>query len=129
MFRRQGVYGNNHNNGNSWGRLQQQPEQQQAWQQQAIVNRQTGSTFIPPIRLVHFDLKGAPPKVSYFKQIFPLLKKAGANGILLEYEDMFPYWGPLAETTAGNAFSKVISKFDNLNFILKLILIFTFRVT
>lgn len=62
--------------------------------------------FIPEIRLVHFDLKGAPPKVSYFKSIFPVLKMAGANAILLEYEDMFPFWGPLLNASARNAYSK-----------------------
>lgn len=47
--------------------------------------------YIPDLRFVHLDLKGAPPKISYFRQIFPLLKEAGANGILLEYEDMFSF--------------------------------------
>ncbi|ESO85796.1 hypothetical protein LOTGIDRAFT_235755 [Lottia gigantea] len=42
-------------------------------------------------RLVHLDLKGAPPKISYFKQIFPKLRDWGATGLLIEYEDMFPY--------------------------------------
>uniref|UniRef100_A0A8C5WRD6 Uncharacterized protein n=1 Tax=Laticauda laticaudata TaxID=8630 RepID=A0A8C5WRD6_LATLA len=47
------------------------------------------------MRLVHLDLKGAAPKVSYLEQIFPLFSKMGANGVLIEYEDMFPFKGEL----------------------------------
>jgi hypothetical protein len=65
-----------------------------------------GQKYIPKIRLVHFDLKGAPPKINYYKQIFPLLRDAGATGILLEYEDMFPFWGQLQVASAGNSYSK-----------------------
>ena len=34
-----------------------------------------------------------------------MLTNAGANGILLEYEDMFPFWGSLKPAAAGNAYS------------------------
>lgn len=97
------------------------------------------------MRLVHLDLKGAAPRVSYLEQVrmprdwreapgrdvprgqrqskarpagcpcwspgtvpsppsestlpapqvFPLLSQLGANGILIEYEDMFPFKGEL----------------------------------
>lgn len=95
--------------------------------------------YIPPLRLVHFDLKGAPPKISYFKSIFPLLKSAGANGILMEYEDTFPFWGVLSTVSAHNAYKKkeiryilelarsydlqiipLVQTFGHLEFILKL---------
>lgn len=47
--------------------------------------------YIPDRRIVHFDLKGAAPKVSYLAKVFRLIEKAGATGILLEWEDMFPF--------------------------------------
>lgn len=57
-------------------------------------------------RIVHLDLKGAPPKIEYFKKLFPLLHSLGATGLLLEYEDMFPYWGKLEYLSAHNAYAK-----------------------
>lgn len=57
-------------------------------------------------RIIHLDLKGAPPKISYYESIFPLFSKLGANSILIEYEDMFPYTGNILENiSARNAYS------------------------
>ncbi|KAG9476706.1 hypothetical protein GDO78_002219 [Eleutherodactylus coqui] len=58
------------------------------------------------MKLVHLDLKGAPPKVSYYEQIFPLFSKLGANGLLIEYEDMFPFTGELAILKSPYAYSE-----------------------
>ncbi|XP_043349707.1 hexosaminidase D-like isoform X2 [Dermochelys coriacea] len=58
------------------------------------------------MRLVHLDLKGAAPKVSYLEQVFPLLSKLGANGILVEYEDMFPFKGELETLKSPYAYSE-----------------------
>jgi hexosaminidase len=64
---------------------------------------------------VHFDLKGAAPKVSYFEQLFPLLRKWGANGICIEYEDMFPFDGIVANIKHKQAYTKDdIEKINNL---------------
>ncbi|XP_045615407.2 hexosaminidase D [Procambarus clarkii] len=57
-------------------------------------------------KIVHLDLKGAPPKIEYLKKLFPLLHTFGATGLLLEYEDMFPYWGKLEFLSADNAYAK-----------------------
>ncbi|KAG5883587.1 hypothetical protein JTB14_014503 [Gonioctena quinquepunctata] len=61
--------------------------------------------YIPRKRIVHLDLKGAPPSLSYLRKLFPLIKNLGATGILLEYEDMFPFQGPLKNISAGNAYT------------------------
>jgi len=38
--------------------------------------------------------------------MFALLEKVGTTGVLLEWEDMFPFWGKLAGIAAGNAYSR-----------------------
>lgn len=58
------------------------------------------------LKVVHLDLKGAPPKMSYLRQLLPLLSNAGCDAILLEYEDMFPYHGLLANISAKNAYKQ-----------------------
>ncbi|KAK5850432.1 hypothetical protein PBY51_001313 [Eleginops maclovinus] len=46
-------------------------------------------------KLVHLDLKGAPPRVGYLHKLIELFSQLGADGLLVEYEDMFPYEGEL----------------------------------
>ncbi|CAF0863293.1 unnamed protein product [Adineta steineri] len=55
---------------------------------------------------VHFDLKGASPKISYFEKLFPLLHKWGATGICIEYEDMFPFDGIVSSIKHKQAYTK-----------------------
>lgn len=86
----------------------QDPQQSRNWMYQNEQNSARGSQnsyYIPSLRTVHIDLKGAPPKISYYKQLFPLLKDAGANALLLEYEEMFPFSGSLEIVRAKNAYS------------------------
>ncbi|XP_064531763.1 hexosaminidase D isoform X2 [Pseudopipra pipra] len=56
-------------------------------------------------RLVHLDLKGAAPRAPYLEQVLPLFRALGATGLLLEYEDTFPYTGPLEPLRAPHAYS------------------------
>jgi hexosaminidase len=49
--------------------------------------------YIPPHRIVHLDLKGAPPSIDYIKKILTMSKRLGATGVLVEWEDMFPWSG------------------------------------
>lgn len=62
-------------------------------------------TFNKMIRIVHLDLKGSPPNMEYLKKLLPFLKTLGATGLLIEYEDMFPYSGKLAPLAAKNCYS------------------------
>jgi len=43
--------------------------------------------------LVHIDMKGGPPTPRYLVDLLPVLKSWGATGILIEWEDMFPWEG------------------------------------
>ncbi|KAM9837506.1 hexosaminidase D [Aulostomus maculatus] len=59
-------------------------------------------------KLVHLDLKGAPPRVEYLHKLIQCFSQLGADGLLLEYEDMFPYEGELKllQATAQPAYSR-----------------------
>lgn len=58
-------------------------------------------------KLVHLDLKGAPPRAEYLHRLLELLAQLEVDGLLLEYEDMFPYEGQLKllQATAQPAYS------------------------
>ncbi|RUS81547.1 hypothetical protein EGW08_010717, partial [Elysia chlorotica] len=56
-------------------------------------------------RLVHLDFKGAVPSLKYLKEVLPLFETLGATGLLVEYEDMFPFSGFLEPLKAANAFT------------------------
>lgn len=45
-------------------------------------------------------------QVELFNETFRVLKLLGATGILLEWEDMFPFSGRLASAVNGNAYTR-----------------------
>ncbi|CAG02579.1 unnamed protein product, partial [Tetraodon nigroviridis] len=59
-------------------------------------------------KLVHLDLKGAPPRAEYLYKLIELFSQLGADGLLVEYEDMFPYEGELKllQATTHPAYSQ-----------------------
>lgn len=48
-----------------------------------FVNLDIKNPYVPKKRIVHLDLKGAPPKVTFLKKLLPMLKNMGATGILI----------------------------------------------
>ncbi|KAK6758034.1 hypothetical protein RB195_015694 [Necator americanus] len=56
--------------------------------------------------IVHFDLKGAPPRLEYFLALLEFIAKGGATGVLIEWEDMFPWSGKLESVRNTNAYSR-----------------------
>ena len=61
--------------------------------------------YIPQHRMIHLDLKGAPPRLDYIIKILKLSTAVGATGVLLEYEDMFPFSGQFASVAATNHYN------------------------
>ncbi|XP_043224593.1 hexosaminidase D-like [Amphibalanus amphitrite] len=62
--------------------------------------------MVPAQRIIHLDLKGAPPTVDYLVSLLPMMRRLGATGLLIEWEDMFPFWGPLRAAAARNHYSR-----------------------
>eukprot|EP00794_Sanderia_malayensis_P000314 gene314-944_t len=56
-------------------------------------------------KIVHLDLKGAPPKIHFLVKIIPLLRQWGATGLLVEYEDMFPFRDELKCLSKDDAYT------------------------
>jgi hypothetical protein len=54
---------------------------------------ETKPVYIPQQRIVHLDLKGAPPSIQYIRKVLTMSKTLGATGVLVEWEDMFPWSG------------------------------------
>lgn len=45
-------------------------------------------------------------KLAFLERFLPIIKDLGATGLLIEYEDMFPYSGEIVNISAGNAYPK-----------------------
>jgi len=54
----------------------------------------SGGKVLP--KLVHLDMKGGPPTLSYLLTLLPMFKEWGATGLVVEWEDMFPWSGSLS---------------------------------
>ena len=61
--------------------------------------------YLPPHRIVHLDMKGAPPSISYLVRVLSMVTRLGGTGVLLEWEDMFPWSGRLEPVAAKNHYS------------------------
>ncbi|KAI6234405.1 Beta-N-acetylhexosaminidase [Aphelenchoides fujianensis] len=48
----------------------------------------------------------APPRIEFYEPMFKLLHSLGVDSILMEYEDTFPYSGPLAQLPQADAYTK-----------------------
>jgi hypothetical protein len=55
--------------------------------------------------LVHIDMKGAPPPCGFLVQLLPTLASWGASGLLMEWEDMLPFEGPLSCVSHPEAYT------------------------
>lgn len=58
------------------------------------------------MEVVHIDLKGSPPKKDYLVQFISKLSKLGVTGVMIEYEDTFPYQGFIENISARSAFTE-----------------------
>jgi hexosaminidase len=55
--------------------------------------------------LVHLDMKGAPPPSKFLVELMPHFRDWGATGLLIEWEDMLPFEGPLERIRHPEAYS------------------------
>ena len=48
------------------------------------------------LKYVHIDMKGGPPTISYLVELMEVMSCWGAEGLLVEWEDMFPWSGNIS---------------------------------
>ncbi|CAI2349761.1 unnamed protein product [Caenorhabditis sp. 36 PRJEB53466] len=97
-----------------WTRRTPKPKREHKTPENLIINGEKypkltpDGKFIPQRRIIHLDLKGAPYKPHYFTELFAFFNRLQATGILLEWEDMFPFKGRLSGVVNKNAYSMEI---------------------
>ena len=47
-------------------------------------------------KYVHIDMKGGPPTLTYLLELLEIMSEWGAEGVVVEWEDMFPWSGDLS---------------------------------
>lgn len=58
--------------------------------------------------LIHIDLKGAPPKFEFLERLLRFISSNFnhlANGVIIEFEDMFPFSGFLKDISSPNCYT------------------------
>jgi hexosaminidase len=59
--------------------------------------------------MIHLDMKGAPPKFEFLERLLKFISahfKHLVNGVIIEFEDMFPFTGFLSQINSPNCYSK-----------------------
>ena len=87
-------------------RVEEIHQEREAERQNQQRRGQQTAPYVPRRRVIHFDLKGAPPTVPYLLKVFGIVKKLGATDVMLEWEDMFPFSGVLRPAAARNHYSR-----------------------
>lgn len=60
---------------------------------------------LPGERFWHLDLKGGAPRVEVIEKLMDIAARAGATGVLVEWEDAFPYSGHLTNLSSHTAYT------------------------
>lgn len=76
----------------------QQPQEEAALPSEA-------EETLPGERFWHLDLKGGAPRVGVLEKLMGVAAQAGATGVLIEWEDAFPYKGHLANLSSRAAYT------------------------
>lgn len=76
----------------------------QTHQEEAVLHGEVEEA-LPGERFWHLDLKGGAPRVGVLERLMGMAARAGATGVLVEWEDAFPYTGHLANLSSRAAYT------------------------